>query len=84
MKGIYVKGSELAKASPFVINRTILSVIGTPDKIKKLRVGSLLIQTNSEYQTKVLLNINTIAGDINVACQKHATLNTKKSMIHCT
>jgi hypothetical protein len=51
--------------------------------LKKLRYGSLLIQTSSEYQSSELLNTNIIAGSINVTCQKHVTLNTKKALLHC-
>jgi hypothetical protein len=80
---VCLKGIVGAEASPFVINRAITGLIGTPEKIKKLRDGSLLIQAKSEYQSSVLLNTNTIAGTINVTCQKHATLNTKKGLLHC-
>jgi hypothetical protein len=78
-----IKESELAQASPFVINRAITTMIGSPDKIKKLRDGSLLIQTNSERQSNTLLNANTLAGNISIICEKHSTLNIKKGIIHC-
>jgi hypothetical protein len=78
-----IKESELAQASPFVIIRAITNMIGSPDKIKKLRDGSLLIQTNSERLSNTLLNANTLAGNISILCEKHSTLNIKKGIIHC-
>jgi hypothetical protein len=64
------------------INR-VISLIGTPEKIKKIRYGSLLIKTVVEYQSTVLLNLNTLAGNINVSFQKDATLNIKKGIMYC-
>jgi hypothetical protein len=60
MKGL--REGELGRASPFFINREFTGLIGEPQKIKKTRDGSLLVQAASATQAAKLLEANTLGG----------------------
>lgn len=48
--------------SPFVIEKQIESLIGTPKSVKKLRNRTLLIETSRKSQTDILLKRTTFFG----------------------
>ena len=65
--------------SPFVIEKQIENVIGTPKSVKKLKNRTLLVETSRKSQT-CLLKISTFFG-IKVSVTEHKTLNSSKGVI---
>ena len=66
--------------SPFVIEKQIESVIGTPKSVKKLKNRTLLVETSRKSQTDSLLKMSTFFG-IKVSVTEHKTLNSSKGVI---
>ena len=66
--------------SPFVIEKQIESLISTPKTVKKLRNGTLLVETTRKTQTEMLLKtIKFFNLSVEVSPQK--SFNTSKSII---
>jgi len=76
------KAKPLATLSPFIVEKTILGLVGKPKSVKKLRSGDLLIECERKAQTENVLKIKTF-HDIPVTCSAHSTLNTSKGVIRC-
>ena len=72
----------ITKLSPFIIEKTLKSILGTPKSVKKLRTETLLVECSSHQQASNLLN-NRVFFNINVRVYPHATLNTCKGVIRC-
>ena len=70
----------ITSLSPFIIEKQIESLIGTPKNVKKLKNGTLLVETNRKSQTDNLLKI-TKFFNINVTITEHKTLNSCKGII---
>ena len=70
----------ITSLSPFIIEKQIESLIGTPKNVKKLKNGTLLVETNRKSQTDNLLKI-TKFFNINVTVTEHKTLNSCKGII---
>jgi hypothetical protein len=70
-----VEGLAISKLSPFTINRGIVRLIGEPEKIRKLKEGTLLVQARAERQASLLLNANLL-GETPVVCEAYKSLNT--------
>ena len=70
----------ITSLSPFIIEKQIESLIGTPKNVKKLKNGTLLVETNRKSQTDNLLKI-TKFFNINVSVTEHKTLNCCKGII---
>ena len=70
----------ITSLSPFIIEKQIESLIGTPKNVKKLKNGTLLVETNRKSQTDNLLKI-TKFFNINVTVTEHKTLNCCKGII---
>ena len=66
--------------SPFVIEKQIESVIGTPKSVKKLKNRTLLVEASRKSQTDSLLKMSTFFG-IKVSVTEHKTLNSSKGVI---
>ena len=49
----------ITSLSPFVIEKQIEAIIGTPKSVKKMRNQTLLIETTRKIQTEQLLNCKT-------------------------
>ena len=49
------KETQVTSLSPFVIEKQIESMIGTPKSVKKLKNGTLLVETTRKMQTDILL-----------------------------
>ena len=47
----------ITSLSPFIIEKQIESIIGTPKNVKKLKNGTLLVETNRKSQTDNLLKL---------------------------
>ena len=63
----------ITSLSPFIIEKQTESLIGTPKNVKKLKYGTLLVETNRKSQTDNLLKI-TKFFNINVTVTEHKTL----------
>ena len=66
--------------SPFVIEKQIESLIGTPKSVKKLKNKTLLVETCRKAQTDNLLKISTFFG-LKVSVTEHTSLNSSKGII---
>ena len=66
--------------SPFVIEKQIEAAIGTPKTVKKLKNGTLLVETTRKIQTENLLKMKTFFN-LPVTVSEHKTLNTSKGII---
>jgi hypothetical protein len=60
----------------------VVGLLGEPEKIRKLKDGTLLVQAKTVRQASLLLNCNQL-GDTSVVCEAHRSLNTKRGIIHC-
>ncbi|XP_061170317.1 uncharacterized protein LOC133179627 [Saccostrea echinata] len=70
----------LTKVSPFVIQKGIQGIIGTPKNVKKLKSGALLIEVTKKQQSTSLLGLKMLA-DIPVVGQIHSGLNQSKGIL---
>lgn len=66
--------------SPFKLNNYIIKDIGHV-QVKKLRDGSLLIETQSKEQATSLMSLK-ILGNLPIIVKPHTTLNTSKGIIY--
>ena len=73
-------GKTFSNVSPFVIEKTIFSVIGKTNNIKKLRDGKLLVEIIREKQGKNLQKLESFC-DIKCTVSPHKTLNSSKGII---
>ena len=73
-------GTPITNLSPFVIEKQIEAIIGTPKSVKKLKNKTLLVETTRKSQTENLLKIKNIFN-LNVNVSEHKTLNTSKGII---
>lgn len=71
---------EITSLSPFIIEKQIESVIGTPKSVKKLKNKTLLIETSRKTQTENLLKITSFFN-IKVSVTEHKSLNSSKGII---
>ena len=72
--------NPVTSLSPFVIEKQIESLIGTPKSVKKLKNKTLLVETNRKTQTENLLKV-TIFFNLKVSVSEHNTLNSSKGII---
>lgn len=70
----------LGKLSPFLVAKTLESCVGKSYKAKKLRSGDLLVEVETEQQSKALLGLTSIA-DRKVTVTPHRSLNTIRGVI---
>ena len=66
--------------SPFIIEKQIESIIGTPKSVKKLKNKTLLVETCRKSQTESLLKVSTFFG-LRVSVSEHQSLNSSKGII---
>lgn len=71
---------KIGSLSPFVIEKSLESLIGSPKSVKKLRNQTLLVETKSRSQTENILKIKQIY-DIDVTITEHRSLNSSKGII---
>ena len=74
------KEKPVTSLSPFVIEKQIESLIGTPKTVKKLRNGTLSVETTRKTQTEMLLK-TTKFFNLSVEVSPHKSLNTSKGII---
>ena len=73
------KEKPITSLSPFVIEKQIESTIGTPKSVKKLRNGTLLVETVRKAQTDNLMKMNKFFN-LPVEVTEHKTLNSSKGI----
>jgi hypothetical protein len=74
-------GETLKKVSPFLIRRVLSAYVsGDLKSAKKLRDGTLLVETANEAQSKKLLSMERL-NDIPVSVEVHRNLNTSRGII---
>lgn len=71
---------QLAKLSPFIIQKGLYGIGGNPKTVKKLKSGSLMIETSSSQQSKSFLNCKTLAN-IPISVTAHKSLNFSRGVI---
>ena len=74
------KETQVTSLSPFVIEKQIESMIGTPKSVKKLKNGTLLVETTRKMQTDILLKSKKFFN-LPVEVKPHKTLNSSKGII---
>lgn len=77
-------GKNLSKVSPFLVQRIMSARIGQVKNIKKLRDGSLLVETHNDNQTGKLLQLTNFSNDIPVKVEPHSKFNSCKGVIFCS
>ena len=70
----------LTKVSPFIIQKGLQGIIGTPKSVKKLKSGALLIEVSKKQQSTSLLTLKDLAG-IRVTSKIHYGLNQSKGVL---
>ena len=70
----------ITSLSPFVIEKQIEALIGTPKSVKKMRNQTLLVETIRKIQTEQLLKCKTFFN-LPVEVSEHKTLNSSNGII---
>ena len=72
----------LTKLSPFVIEKVLVSVAGSPKSVKKLNSGSLLVEVEKPKHADNLMKLSRFF-EIPAKCYPHTSLNTSRGIIRC-
>ena len=72
----------LSKLSPFVIEKVLVSVAGSPKSIKKLNSGALLVEVEKAKHAENLVKMTRFLA-IQCKCYPHTSLNTSRGIIRC-
>jgi len=72
---------SISKLSPFILDKVILSAVGTMKTVRLLRNGHLL-EVDSAVQSRIVNKLDNLAG-CPVTASPHRTLNTCKGVIRC-
>ena len=72
--------TDISTLSPFVIQKTLQSLIGTAKSIKRIKNKGLLVEIDRQTQSNLMAQI-TKFYDIPVKCYPHASLNVSKGVI---
>lgn len=75
---------DLSRVSPFLIHKVISYRVGQVKNVKKLRNGTLLVETMSDKQTEKLLQLTCFSDDIAVKVAPHDKFNSSKGVIFCS
>ena len=74
-------GSDpVTSVSPYIIEKQIEPLIGTPKSVKKLKNKTLLVETNRKSQTENLLIIKSFFN-LKINVSEHSSLNSSKGII---
>ena len=66
--------------SPFLIQKGIQGIVGTPKSVKKLKSGDLLVELTKKQQSSSLLNLKSLAN-IPVVSKVHRGLIQSKGIL---
>lgn len=69
--------------SPFTIQKCIELQAGEPKSVKRLRNGTILIETVNLKQAEKLYQLKLLGSDIHVKVYEHPSLNQSKGTIYC-
>ena len=72
----------LTKLSPFIIEKVLISIAGSPKSVKKLRTGGLLVEVEKPQHSKNLLALKKFYN-ISAKCSVHGSLNSSRGIIRC-
>ena len=72
----------MSSLSPFVIEKVLDGMIGTPKSIKKLRSGDLLEENEKKKPIEKLVRLNKF-HDPKVTVSLHGSLNSCKGIVRC-
>ena len=72
----------LSKLSPFVIQKVLLSVAGSPKSVKKLSSVTYLVEVEKPKHAQNLTKIKHFFN-IPAKCSPHTSLNTTRGIIRC-
>ena len=70
----------LTKLSPFLIEKAITGIAGSPKNVKKLRSGQILIECEKKAHSVNILKTTKMA-DIKIEAKPHSFLNNSKGII---
>lgn len=74
----------LSTVSPFLIEKSIrMAVKGDLKTVKKLKNGTVLIETATSEQSMELLKLSSLGNVVPIAVQPHSSLNTGRGVIRC-
>ena len=73
---------SIGDLSPFVVEKVVLGVCGTPKNVKTLKSGDLLVEVSKRQQAINLLNLKK-CFDLPVTVTAHNSLNSSKGVIRC-
>jgi hypothetical protein len=74
------KSDDEIPKNPFLLAKSMQSIAGEVKSLKRLRDGNLLVECDTQKQSRSLLNTTIFAGK-QVEIQPHRTLNTCKGVI---
>jgi hypothetical protein len=77
------ESNSFLKISAVAITKAIQGLAGTVKSAKKLRNGSLLVETANDKQSESLLKSTTFANLFPIVVKPHAQLNNCKGIISC-
>ncbi|XP_053383829.1 uncharacterized protein LOC128550017 [Mercenaria mercenaria] len=72
----------MTSISPFVIEKTLESIAGTPKSVKTLRTGDLLVEIEKAAHAQNLLKMTNFFGHP-CKCTAHRTLNSSRGVVRC-
>lgn len=72
---------DFTKVNPFIIEKNLYSLIGSPRNVNKIKDG-LLVETVSTAQSRRLLEVDML-GEFPVVVFPHNNLNTSRGVIYC-
>lgn len=70
----------MTKFSPFLIQKCIQGIVGTPNSVQKLRTGALLIEVTKKQSSTALLDLKLLANT-SVIGKAHNKLNQSKAIL---
>nr|XP_042913209.1 uncharacterized protein LOC122273208 [Parasteatoda tepidariorum] len=71
---------KLSTLSPFLVQKSLESLMGNPKIVRQLPSGDLLVETSSVKQTTALLKSHKL-GNVTIRASPHNTLNISKGVI---
>ena len=74
------KTKQLATLSPFVIEKQIMSILGSPKNVKRMRNGNLLVECRTKTQSENLLKSKSFFT-IPIKAYPHSALNSSKGVV---
>lgn len=74
---------SMSTISPFVLDKAISHLVGQVHSIRKLRNGTVMVQTMQKKQADKLIKTKQLVTGINVVVTEHKSLNTSKGVITC-